>query len=171
MAVLCKACGERPARVHYTEIVNNSMVSVDLCVECAEERGIDVQKPESYGLGDLVAGLIDTTADTEGERIGLVRCPSCGYDYSDFKKVGRFGCPGCYESFATQLKPLLRQLHGGTQHAGKRPQGTEVRAQLRRELKGLKTDLARAVEQENYEAAAKLRDQIQDLETKVDESE
>ena len=167
--MLCKACGQRPAKIHYTEIVNNSMVSVDLCVECAEERGIDVQKQGGYGLGDLVAGLIDTTAETEGERIGKVRCPSCGYDYSDFKKVGRFGCPACYEAFETQLRPLLRQLHGGIQHQGKRPRGIEAKALLRRELKDLKIDLSRAVEQEDYERAAEIRDHIRDLEGKVKE--
>jgi len=165
---MCKACGQRPAKIHYTEIVNNSMVSVDLCLECAEERGLDVQKPGNVGLGDLVAGLIDKTAETEGERIGKVRCPSCGYDYSEFKKVGRLGCPACYEAFGVQLRPLLRQLHGGIQHQGKRPQGAEARAMVRRELRELRADLSRAVEQEDYEQAAQIRDRIRELENQFE---
>ena len=110
MPVMCRECGIRPARVHYTEIVNDKMVTMDLCQQCAERKGIEVQTPGKqgkYGLGDLVAGLIDHSATTESEKIGLVHCPSCGYDYSDFKKVGRLGCPGCYDAFEPQLVPML----------------------------------------------------------------
>ena len=137
MPVMCKECGIRPSKIHYTEIVNNQMVTTDLCLECAEDKGIDVHKTGSYGLGDLVAGLIDTTAQTQSEKIGKVKCPACGFDYSEFKKVGRFGCAECYVAFEAQLIPLLRQIHGSTQHHGKSPKQLGPKAIIHKELMDL----------------------------------
>jgi protein arginine kinase activator len=164
MAVVCQICKVRPAKIHYTEIVNNNMVTLNLCVECAEERGIDVDQAGGYGLGDLVAGLIDSAVDIESDKIGKVRCPSCGYEYSDFKKTGRFGCPECYEAFEAQLLPLLRQIHGNTHHSGTQPVDIASRAAHRRKVSDLRADLQRAVDAEDYERAAEIRDQIRDME-------
>jgi protein arginine kinase activator len=169
MPVMCKNCGVRPSKIHYTEIVNNQMTSMDLCVECAEARGINVHQNESYGLGDLVAGLIDNAAQTESEHLGKVTCPACGFEYSNFKKVGRFGCAECYNAFEKQLIPLLRQLHGSTRHRGKTPQGVGPKAAIRQELMDLKDKLAQAVAEEKYEEAANIRDRIRELESKVEE--
>lgn len=163
MSVPCQVCKVRPAKIHYTEIVNNTMVTFNLCKECAEEKGIDIQQAGSYGLGDLVAGLIDSTVDVETERIGKVRCPACGYEYSDFKKIGRFGCPDCYEAFEPQLLPLLRQIHGNTQHSGGQPDKVRKRVIKRRRVSDLREELERAVEAEDYERAAELRDEINDI--------
>jgi len=166
MTVICQICKQRPAKVHYTEIVNNSMVSLDLCAECAEEKGIDVQSTAPYGLGDLVAGLIDSAVAGEMDKIGRVHCATCGYDYSDFKKIGRFGCPDCYTSFEAQIAPMLRQIHGAAQHQGKAPPDHERRTVVRERVTGLRDELARAVEAEDYERAAQIRDEIRQLEDK-----
>jgi protein arginine kinase activator len=165
MAVRCKICGVKPATIHFTEIVNNKMVTLDLCVECAEEKGIEVQKNTAYGLGDLVAELIDDTVKDETTKIGRVRCPECGYDYSDFRNIGRFGCPECYRSFEAQLNPLLRHIHGGTQHTGKTPVRLGGKSASRQKVLQLKEELARAVEMENYERAAELRDEVRRVES------
>ena len=170
MPVMCKQCGIQPSKIHYTEIVNNQTVTTDLCLDCAESKGIDVPKSGSYGLGDLVAGLIDTTADTPSDKIGKVKCPACGFDYSDFKKSGRFGCADCYMAFETQLIPLLRQIHGSTQHEGKSPEKLGPKAIIRQELMDLKEELSRAVSEERYEDAAQIRDRVKRLETKVEEA-
>lgn len=167
MAISCKICGKRPATVHYTEIVNNKMVTFDLCAECAEEKGIEVQKDNSYGLGDLVAELIDDTVQDETSRIGRVRCPECGYDFSSFRNIGRLGCPDCYHSFEAQLQPLLRHIHGGTLHGGKTPVRVADSEGWGPSLHQLKEDLAKAVKSENYERAAELRDEIRRLETEA----
>ncbi|HEU4365646.1 MAG TPA: UvrB/UvrC motif-containing protein [Candidatus Krumholzibacteria bacterium] len=167
--VLCQNCKKNPAKVHYTEIVNNSMVAMNLCMECAEQKGIDVQKAGNYGLGDLVAGLIDSTAGSEAERISRVRCSTCGYEYSDFKKVGRLGCPDCYLAFEAQLVAVLRHVHGSTQHAGKKAVRTSERAAIRERVAALREDLSLAIRAEEYERAASLRDEIKELESKVEE--
>jgi len=166
MSDRCDVCGIRPAQIHYTEIVNNKVVTVDLCSECAGKKGIDIKKSGSYGVGDLVAGMIGSSAQTESEKIGKVHCDFCGYDYSDFKKLGRFGCPECYRAFSAQLLPLLRHIHGSTQHRGKTPAEMGPQAVLNRELNELKDQLNRAVESEEYEKAAEIRDRIKELESK-----
>lgn len=169
MPVMCRECGIRPSKIHYTEIVNNSMVTMDLCAECAEERGIDVYKSGGYGLGDLFAGLMENATPAEAEKITRVQCPRCGYEYSQFKKMGRLGCPDCYEAFESQLMPLLRQLHGNTQHQGKSPRTPGPKAVLREELTRLREELSRAVGDEEYEKAAQVRDRINALQSKVDD--
>jgi protein arginine kinase activator len=163
MAAKCKICGVRPATIHYTEIVNEKMVTLDLCAECAEEKGIEVKKATAHGLGDLVAELIDGTVQDDTARIGRVRCPECGYDYSDFRNIGRFGCPECYRSFEAQLNPLLRHVHGSTQHAGKTPVRLGSKTASRQKILRLKEELGRAIESEDYERAAELRDKIRGL--------
>jgi protein arginine kinase activator len=171
MNVVCQVCKTRPAKVHYTEIVNNNMVSLDLCAECAEEKGIDVQAGTPYGIGDLVAGLIDSAVAGEMDKIGRVHCASCGYDYSDFKKIGRFGCPDCYASFEAQIAPMLRQIHGAVQHQGKAPPDHAKRTVVRERVTALRDDLAQAIAAEDYERAAVIRDEIRQLEGKpVEES-
>jgi protein arginine kinase activator len=169
MTVRCKICGARAAKIHYTEIVNNQIVTMDLCLECAHEKGIDVEKTGSHGLGDLVAELIDGTVKDETARIGKVTCSRCGYEYSDFRHMGRFGCPECYASFEAQLNQLLRHIHGATRHVGKVPARIGERVvSYRQRIGQLKEELARAVESENYERAAQLRDEIRELENTGD---
>jgi protein arginine kinase activator len=160
----------RPAKVHYTEIVNDSVVAINLCLECAEEKGIDVQKGGNYGLGDLVAGLIDSTVESESERISHVRCPRCGYEYSDFKKIGRLGCPECYDAFEAQLVSVLRHVHGSTQHAGKKATRAGERAVLRERVAALREELSSAIQSEDYERAAAIRDEIRNLEAQVEDN-
>jgi protein arginine kinase activator len=167
--ILCKICGLRPAKIHYTEIVNNSVVNLDLCLECATERGIDVPKGGALEMGDLAAGLIDTLVDSDSEKLGNVHCSFCGYAYSHFKQAGRFGCPDCYDSFRAQVLPLLRQIHGGVHHKGKSPEDGGPGADLKKELQQLKDALSRAIELEEYERAAEVRDRIKELEKQAKE--
>jgi protein arginine kinase activator len=163
----CEICKTRPAKVHYTEIINNQMTKMNLCLECAEEKGVDVQQGGHFGLGDLVAGLIDTAVDADAERISKVSCPSCGFPYSDFKRIGRLGCPDCYDAFESQLIPVLRHVHGSTQHTGKKAARRTEQLAVREQVAALREELSLAIRAEDYERAAALRDEIRALETRV----
>ncbi len=79
---------------------------------------------------------------------------------SDFKKSGRFGCATCYETFSDDLPPLLKAMHRNDRHVGKVPASEAVRQASARELQELQAALAKAVADENYEAAAAIRDRI-----------
>ena len=164
----CEICKTRPAKVHYTEIINNQTMKMHLCLECAEEKGVDVHKSGSFGLGDLVAGLIDTAVDADAERIAKVRCPTCGFQYSDFKRIGRLGCPDCYDAFDSQLVAVLRHVHGSTQHNGKKAARQTEQLAVRERVAALREELSLAIRAEDYERAASIRDEIRSLETRVE---
>ena len=160
--MLCCVCKEKSATVHLTQIVGDKMQKLDLCEECAKTKGVN--DPTSFSLADadVLFGLgasheIDQTTGTE------TKCPRCGFTQADFKKSGRLGCPDCYKTFAEGLEGLLKTMHKGTRHAGKVPEALrESRAQSDR-LKQLQKKLAKAIDEENFEQAASLRDEIKHM--------
>uniref|UniRef100_A0A832MMG6 UVR domain-containing protein n=1 Tax=Eiseniibacteriota bacterium TaxID=2212470 RepID=A0A832MMG6_UNCEI len=163
--MLCQICGKNAGTVHITEIHDHRMTELHVCERCAEEKGIHATaKKHKFDIADLLAGMADDGTATEEERIGHVRCPRCGLLYSGFKETGRLGCADCYAAFQFQLRPLLRRLHGDTRHRGKVPSRDGEGATRSRHLQRLHDELQRAVEREEFERAAQLRDEIRRLE-------
>ena len=161
----CQVCGKRPAVVHFTEIVNNKKSEVHVCEKCAEERGYHTPLVKSkFSVGDLLAGMVDQTGASEEAKVGRVQCPRCHMVYSAFKETGRLGCSECYTTFRAQLRPLLRRIHGSTKHEGKSPIRDSARVALRREIQKLHEDMQKAIDKEEFETAARLRDQIRTIE-------
>ncbi len=165
----CDLCGEREATVHLTEVINDETRELHLCQACAQEKGSAAA--ESFGLADLLAGLADfgVKPEVEGRApAGQAACPRCGMRYEDFRKSGRLGCGGCYESFQRFLSPLLKKIHGSTRHVGQAPPEKQ-KAKLaapKEELDQLRERLKGAVAGEAFEEAARLRDRIRALEAK-----
>jgi len=116
-----------------------------------------------FEIADLLAGMVDAMTHTEEERIGHVQCPRCGLLYSSFKETGRLGCSECYAAFQFQLRPLLRRIHGDTRHRGKAPSHGAGSSSGAREIQRLHDELQRAVEREEFEKAAGIRDEIRRL--------
>lgn len=160
--MLCEICGKKEATVHLTEIVNDKMTKLHLCEECAKEKGSEME--EHFGLNDLLAGLADLGATIEPEMMETIKCPACGFTYQDFKKVGRLGCGECYEAFKKHLAPLLKRIHGADRHVGKVPLMVGKTVKDTRTLQELKMRLEKAIQTEEFEEAARLRDQIKELE-------
>jgi len=171
--MLCENCGEREAVIHLTQIVDNSVTTMHLCEPCAAEKGVETgASVAKFPLGDFLKEL-GKGGGTAGEpsEAGLdVPCPSCGATLRDFRQSGRLGCSVCYEAFESHLRDLLRRLHGSTHHEGEtyRAQGALAQpagvASRHSPLEELKEKLKRAVESENFELAAELRDRIRVLE-------
>lgn len=161
----CDHCHERPAAVHLTQIVNNSVTTVHLCEECAAEKGVQTAATVAkFPLSDFLATLGKETAGGAAAN-ETERCGFCNGSLQDFRESGRLGCPHCYETFAPHLRNLLRRLHGSSQHVGEvylSPVSTGN--DPRRELLDLREQLKRAVDSENFELAADLRDRIRVLE-------
>ena len=103
--MLCEVCGKKEATVHLTEIVNDKVAKLNICEDCAKDKGAEME--EHFGLSDLLAGLADMGSKAEPENLVSIKCPSCGFSYSDFKKVGRLGCGDCYETFKAKLRLIL----------------------------------------------------------------
>ncbi|ADE54086.1 UvrB/UvrC motif-containing protein [Coraliomargarita akajimensis] len=156
----CSLCGKE-ATVHLTQIINNKMHKVDLCEECAQQKG--VTDPEGFALADLLQKSTFTPPKTELKGDDLV-CPKCGYESADFRRTGRLGCADCYAAFESQVLPVLEDMHAGVTHKGKVPELAVERQSSQLNLQKLKDALASAIAEEAYEEAAKLRDQIRELE-------
>jgi len=163
--VLCQICGKNEATVHLTEIHDNKMSEIHVCERCAEDKGLHAPAAkQKFDIADLIAGMVDSVTTTEEQRVGRVQCPRCGLLYSAFKETGRLGCADCYVAFQFQLRPLLRRIHGDTRHKGKTPTRDGAGASRSRQIQRLFDELQRAVEREEFERAAELRDEIRRLE-------
>lgn len=170
----CQICNKRPANVHITKIINGVKNELHICEQCAKEKegiGVNNQLPvfnTPFSFSNIIAGLMDFTSAGSFPNTSMqqVRCPVCNLGYDEFKKTGRFGCSECYESFGNNLEPLFKRIHGNTQHTGKVPKRTGGIIRIKRDIEKLKYELKRAIENEEYEKAAELRDKIKVLENK-----
>lgn len=163
--MLCCICKEREATVHLTQIAGEKMQKVDLCEECAKTKGVN--DPTGFSLADLLLGLGASQEIDQAGAGGELKCPRCGFTQADFKKAGRLGCPTCYATFSEPLDGLLKTMHKGTRHVGKVPEALRQNRDVSEKLKGLQKRLAKAIEQENFEQAAVLRDEIKQLTAKL----
>ena len=169
--MVCDACKQQQATVHLTEIVNEQMTELHLCETCANQKGAQVES--HFGLADLLSGLAEMGKPQGGKEAGAGEeedvstkaCPSCGMTYEDFRKVGRLGCADCYGTFKRNLASLLKRIHGSPHHLGKAPARlVKPASKTKTELADMKHALERAIEMEEFEKAAQLRDQIREME-------
>ena len=155
----CRNC-PKVATLHITEIVEGAVQEHHLCEDCARPFLEKTQGSPAPSLGGK-------SADEEvEEQVAHLVCPSCGMTYKDFRNIGRLGCSHCYVTFDNHLRNLLRRLHGSGQHIGKvylPPNPSETQKQEK--LAGLRRKLDHAVESEDFEQAARIRDMIKSMET------
>lgn len=175
--MLCDRCQKRDAKILYTEIINGVKKEQHLCEECATDyTSFQMEKPlmnSELTLGDLLSTLLESyTAEDKkqpGEVLPAVTCTYCGTTYEEFVQKGRFGCAHCYRSFNEQLGKTLKSIQGAEVHTGKRPKGFETTTTSGRilmditEAEKLSLRLQEAIEKEEFEEAARLRDLIKQM--------
>ncbi len=155
----CEDCGQGDASVHFTEIINGEKREMHLCEECARRKSIPLQK--AISLSDLLQNLLSQVGGGKAEEeLASVACPVCGISYAEFREAGRFGCPNDYQVFRGSLKELLGKIQHDVRHVGKVPPAGGDGMRRQNELIGLRRELERAVQREEYEEAAELRDRI-----------
>jgi protein arginine kinase activator len=160
---LCDTCGEREAVVHLTQIVDNTITTLHLCERCAAEKGVEAgAQVAKFPLGDFLASLGKSAPAGGAAAEAAASCPGCGATLADFRQTGRLGCARCYDAFEGHLRDLLRRLHGNTRHEGERYGSPS--AGPARQITEMQDQLRRAVEAEDFELAAQLRDAIRGLE-------
>jgi len=166
----CDECGGENPVVHLTVVEDNETRTLHLCGACAEARGVHGQPvPENFLLAGVLAQLGGEgagSASSPGGGAGTSQpaCAFCGLTLRRFKETGRLGCPHCWSTFEGQLRPLLNRVQGAVQHVGKVYLPPDPSASEReKRLEGLRRKLDRAVELEDFERAAELRDQIRTL--------
>lgn len=164
--MICESCHENLATVHLTEIVQKSKQETHLCEECAREKGVTYSA--QFSVKDFLGGLgkkSEKPAPKQTEEVAPSKpCPSCGITFAEFRQSGRLGCHRDYEHF-DGLVPLLKKIHNteNVQHTGRIPGRIGERLEFERKVNDLRTKLEKAVALEDYECAAKLRDEITSL--------
>lgn len=153
----CENCHEDDATVHYTEIEGSRKREIHLCEQCYRQKLAPVQKAMDFT--EMLKGLLQAAPMVAGTASTAI-CPTCGISLAEFRAVGRLGCPHDYHVFKEALAPLIAKLQHGAQHVGKVPAGAGARLERKNKLIRLRRDLERAVQLEEYERAAKLRDGI-----------
>ncbi|MCZ8523804.1 MULTISPECIES: UvrB/UvrC motif-containing protein [Paenibacillus] len=171
--MLCQECGKKQATLHFTKILNGEKTEFHICESCAREKGELIPgTPNGFSIHNLLSGLLDfepSTHSTAASKPQPTRCEHCGLTYSQFSKVGRFGCSECYKHFGDKLDPLFKRVHGNIVHTGKVPRRSGGLIKYKRDIDQLKKDMLVSIENEEFEQAAQIRDQIRELEKKVAE--
>ena len=166
--MLCQACKEHTATIHLTELADGQRVETHLCQQCAESQGLAIksQIPLNELLNTLLSAAPQVTDGSSESAPGQMQsehpCPDCGMTLKRFSKESLLGCPHDYEEFEDELAPLIAQTQNGkTQHIGKVPSRMPAAQHRDIEMKSLQRQLEAAIRNEDYEMAAKLRDQIE----------
>lgn len=167
--MLCESCGQNHASVHYTKIINGEIKEHHLCADCTSNFS-ELDFDTSLFFNKFFTGLIDNKDEPDEETIDI-NCPECGLTYQKFKTIGKFGCSQCYKTFEEQLHSMVRGLHGHNTHRGKIPKRSSDKIFLRRETDKLRADLEDAIKREEFEKAATIRDEIKNLNMRLEEQE
>jgi protein arginine kinase activator len=159
MSMKCDLCEEK-ATVFYTQIADGKLKKFVLCKTCAQEKGIT--NPDGLLMAEQV--LDHTLSVPENEVISLgssSECSTCGFGIGNYQKVGRLGCPECYDAFAREISERIPTLHKGGAHVGYIPAGLVATQARDAKLSDLKSRLSKAIDAENYEEAGRLRDELE----------
>ena len=190
--MLCEMCKKNPATVHYTKVVNGLKEEKHLCEECAAKMKQSGEFNEFFSSFDtkhkfgllpdfsmayFIGGFFNPTG-SESNHESYVRqvkgdsaCPVCGMTADEFRREGRVGCKECYNYFGDYMPSLLRRIHGSTVHNGKVPKKGHEQLKVRRQIDELREKLKIAINEEDFEQAAVLRDQIRALEAEETKAE
>lgn len=162
----CQKCGKENANTHVKTIINGDYKEYTLCPECAKEMGYnnfftDMESEFTNLLGSFFGNTLPARSQS-------TRCKTCGSTYYDIADSGKVGCADCYTTFYDMLLPSIRRIHGNTTHCGKKSvagiEYTEVKDKEPSKIERLKKQLEDAIKVQNFEEAAKLRDEIKSLE-------
>lgn len=169
--MLCQNCGKYEATTHIKRVVNGDTTEMHLCSDCAQHLGYgDMFSGFGLNLDDFFGGFLEDTVQKLAAPVEE-KCPKCGNSFSDIVRSGKVGCSECYRMFYDKLLPSIQRIHGRIRHSGKQ---IEAKAESKKieevkpnnELETLKAQLKEAVEKQEFELAAVLRDKIKELESK-----
>ncbi|KUP04594.1 hypothetical protein Q73_14785 [Bacillus coahuilensis m2-6] len=171
--MVCQECGERPASLHFTKIVNGEKTEVHLCPVCAQEKNESfINSASAFTVNHLLSGLFNMATQKEAAvpPEPEMKCSQCNRTFQEFLQVGKFGCDHCYEAFENKLDPILKRVHSGnSSHKGKIPQRAGKKVFLKRQVQDLRQNLQQLITNEEFEEAAKVRDEIRHLEKQVNQ--
>lgn len=157
----CDICKKNEATIHQTIIINGHKEEMHYCEECSQKAAAGFKK--TFSMEDFFGAFLGQQNDT-----AKPTCKSCGMTIDTFKNTGRLGCENCYNDLREYILPVIESVHGRTVHVGKSPGRDIVVNPLKEldEIAKLNGELKKAIEIEDYENAAVLRDRIKELKDK-----
>lgn len=158
--MICERCHEEPVTVRFTKIINGEKIHFNLCEKCAKET-TDMYNNSDLSFQNFFSGILDKKYSAN--RPQILQCDKCNMTYNQFRKTGKFGCSNCYDAFSSHLNTVFKQIHGNSLHTGKIPGRTGEELIIKKNITELQDKLKMAIEKEEYEEAARLRDQIKEL--------
>ena len=167
---LCEECGVNEACYTISVMMGEQITQRHLCADCMAKMNMNLAagnvKHLLSAIMSAISGSVEeaaATASEEADAGASIVCERCGISLSQFTKSGKLGCPNCYQAFREQLTPMLQQIHGRVQHAGRKPLDDEAAQRRRAGYERLSRQLEQAVAMEDFETAAILRDQLRQL--------
>ncbi len=170
--MLCDKCHKNEASIYVTEVTHEGQIEHHLCEQCAAKLGLLAEKNTVFSINDFLSGIFNHNShfETAPEQVNLksqLVCPNCHMSYADFTRTGKIGCSVCYKTFGSKLVPLLRRIHGSSNHIGKVPRRAGGTIGLKQEIANLREQIEKHIKAEEYEQAAVLRDRIKVLENQL----
>jgi protein arginine kinase activator len=162
----CEICGLKDAVIHIRQIQKDLVHELHICEDCAQEKGLIREEDSELPIANLLSGLLEGK-DVVGAAEVKDSCPRCGMKASDFRKQGKLGCPECFLAFDKDVRAIVSQMAARPRHSGKLPRTLVVESSAGAEGEGLREELREAVEREEYERAARLRDRLREMDTNV----
>lgn len=163
MIMLCQNCNKNEATTHVRQTINGETREAYLCPECARQAmGQDFFDGSGWEFPDLFHSLFSFPAHT-GHALTGERCPVCGSSFEDIVRSGLAGCAQCYELFYDRILPSVERVHGRASHVGRIPEQAKREPTREQKIASLEEQLTSAVREQEFEQAAKLRDEIKAL--------
>ena len=159
--MLCNKCKTNTASFFYTQSINGNESHVALCKTCAESSGLGINT-----VSPLFGSFFGNTAkNVRNINKESKKCTLCALTFNDILSMGKVGCPECYNTFKNELEDTIRSIHGTAKHTGTTPIGDSAinEEQPLSEEETLRIKLNEAINTENYEEAALIRDKIKVL--------
>lgn len=154
--MICQNCNKNEANMHMKRIVNGRAAEVHLCADCARSLGYG-EAFSGFGFGGLLSELLSKNEIG----MGALRCSFCGKSFEEIAGDGKMGCAECYSVFYDKLLPSLNRIHGKASYAGTKPLSSASSGEEK--INELKAKLQAAVDEQNFELAATLRDKIKEI--------
>lgn len=190
--MLCDNCGKREANVRYSENINGRKKELKLCEECSRKLGItniDFSMPIDFSsfFGEFMEDFTKPEFMPLLSEMKTLKCDNCGYTFEDIANTGKLGCGNCYDVFQERLDPIIRRIQGANYHVGRvgkiidrkidqkianssnQKEDKTTKSEKREkenQLEKLQEQLKQAIQEEKYEEAAKIRDEIKKIEKK-----
>jgi protein arginine kinase activator len=162
----CEICGLKDAVIHIRQIQKDLVHELHICEECAQEKGLMREEDSELPIANLLSGLLEGK-DLTGAAEVKEACTHCGMKASEFRKQGKLGCPECVHAFEKDVRAIVSQMAARPRHTGKAPHASAGEQAATVKSDGLREELRGAVEREEYELAAQLRDRLREMDPDV----